>query len=262
MGTNPPTLTEILLNVAPPPWTLTAFTAYLSQNHCMETIEFTLDLQRYAAVHDQILADKTADPTSADQQLSALWDKLMQVYIVPCSPREINIPSRVRDRLLRLPSQPEPPHPRELEEAGRIIHELMNDSLLVPFLESVSPMHLESSVDDHTRSPVYPPYLDVGKGAGSRSASTHALDSEGLTDDSDGHSPPMNEPMTPPTTPPTSSDWINSSPGGLQRAMAAHSKGWKKVGAKLGFKSKPLNKRSPPTSSAPASAESRNNNSL
>lgn len=260
MGTQPPTLTEILLDVASPPWTLSAFTAYLSQNHCMETIEFTLDLQRYAAVHDQIQADKAADPATANKQLCTLWDKLMQVYIAPCSPREINIPSRVRDRLLRLPSQPEPPHPRELEEAGRIIHELMNDSLLVPFLESVSPMHLESSID-HTRSPVYPPYLDVGKSTGSRSTSTHAFDSEGLTDDSDGHSPPTMEPMTPPTTPPTSAEW-GTSAGGLQRAMAAHSKGWKKVGAKLGFKSKPSTKRSTPTSSAPPTDTTRHGNSL
>lgn len=249
MGTNPPTLTEILLDVASPPWTLSAFTAYLSQNHCMETLEFTLDLQRYASVHDQIQAEASEDH-QANAQLCALWDKLMQVYIAPCSPREINIPSRVRDRLLRLPGKPEPPHPRELEEAGRIVHELMNDSLLVPFLESVSTLSLENT--SHERSPKYPPYLDVGRVAGtsgSTSTSTGQFESDGLTDDSDGHSPPAMEPMTPPTTPPTSAEWASPS-GGFQRAMAAHNKGWKKVGAKLGFKGKSSTKRPTPTSTS------------
>lgn len=248
MGTRPPTLTEILLDVASPPWTLSAFTAYLSQNHCMETLEFTLDLQRYAAAYDQIRSDGTSDPRG-NEQLCILWEKLMQVYIVPCSPREVNIPSPVRDRLLRLSGRPNPPHPEVLEEAGRIVHELMNDSLLVPFLESVSPMSLDHH--DQTRSPKYPPYLDVSKGAASRSGSSNAFDSEGLTDDSDGNSPPPMEPMTPPTTPPTTTDWGYASPGGLQRAMAAHNKGWKKVGEKLGFNRKSVSKptkRPTPTS--------------
>ena len=262
MGSNPPNLTEILLDVAPPPWTLSAFTAYLSQNHCMETLEFTLDLQRYAAVHDQIQADHISSANSSEQ-LCRLWEKLMQVYIAPCSPREINIPSRVRDRLLRLPGKPEPPHPKELEEAGRIVHELMNDSLLVPFLESVSPMNLDSPEQGQARSPQYPPYLDVGTGVGSSPySSTHAFDSEGLTDDSDGNSPPPMEPMTPPTTPPTPPDWGTSSSGGLQRAMAAHNKGWKKVGAKLGLKRKSVAKRPTPTSSASANSLNRYSNPL
>ena len=91
MGPSPPTLTEILHDVASPPWTLRAFTAYLSQNHCMEILGFTLDLQRYAAVHDQIQAEDTSDP-KANAQLYAVWGKLVQVYIAPCSSGEINIP--------------------------------------------------------------------------------------------------------------------------------------------------------------------------
>jgi hypothetical protein len=260
MGTQPPTLTEILLDVAPPPWTLSAFMAYLSTNHCMESLEFTLDLQRYAAIYDQNLADHPSSLES-NAQLGHLWDKLINVYVAPCSPREINIPSPVRDRLLRIPARPEPPHPRALEEAGRIIHELMNDSLLVPFLESVSPLHLDTSAGHHHgHSSPFPPYLSVGAGSSSpRTGSTHGSDLEGgLTDDSDGYSPPANEPMTPPTTPPTSADWgFPHSPGGLQRAMAAQKEGWKKFGAKLGLhrKDQPT-KRPAPTSSDPTNRHS------
>ncbi|KAJ6781900.1 hypothetical protein PWT90_11062 [Aphanocladium album] len=237
----PPTLTEILLDVSPPPYTLTAFMAYLSQNHCMETLEFTLDAQRYANFYQE-LASEAESAADANARLSALWQKLMQVYIVPCAPREVNIPSRVRDRLLMTHYNPVPPHPSVLDEAGRIIYELMNDSLLVPFLESVAPLHAEHS-EEQVRSPRS---HTTGK-----SRTSQNLEFEGLTDDSEGNSPSTNEPMTPPTTPPTTSDWgFHASPGGLQRAVAAHNKGWKKVGEKLGFTRKASSRRPNATSSS------------
>ncbi|KAH7311760.1 RGS domain-containing protein [Stachybotrys elegans] len=265
MTTPPPTLSEILRDVSPPPYTLTAFMAYLSQNHCMETLEFTLDSQRYSAFYDQLVSQNSN--VDACNRVCALWEKLMQVYIVPCSPREVNIPSSVRDRLLALPTRPTPPHPSELDDAGRIIYELMNDSLLVPFLESVTPLHVDIPSEDYLQHlPMQP--------VGSRSAvarlrstsSSQAQDSEGLTDDSDANSPSATEPMTPPTTPPTSEWGFHTSPGGFQRAMAAHNKGWKKVGAKLGFNRKPTVRRATPTSSTADSdgstSEQYQNNSL
>ncbi|EFY99245.1 hypothetical protein MHUMG1_01625 [Metarhizium humberi] len=254
MATRPPTLTEILLDVSPPPWTLSAFMAYLSQNHCMETLEFTLDSQRYAAFYDQLAAENPPSQES-NARVCGLWDKLMEVYIVPCAPREVNIPARVRDRLLSLPSGPAAPHPAELEEAGRIIYELMNDSLLVPFLQSVAPLHFMGQNDDSShhhhqqrrRSQNTAQHPDQPR----RSvASPHSADFDSLTDDSDSNSPSGPEPMTPPTTPPTSEYTFNSSPGGFQRAMAAHNKGWKKVGEKLGFSRKASSRRSTPTSSS------------
>lgn len=251
MATRPPTLSEILLDVSPPPWTLSAFMAYLSQNHCMETLEFTLDSQRYAAFYDQLSVE---DPPSQDSKarVCGWWDKLMQVYIVPCAPREVNIPARVRDRLLNLPSGPCPPHPSELEEAGRIIYELMNDSLLVPFLQSVAPLQHTYHGEDHAqhhrrRSQNTSQFSDQPR----RSvASPHSADFDSLTDDSDTNSPSSTEPMTPPTTPPTSEYTFNTSPGSFQRAMAAHNKGWKKVGEKLGFSRKASSRRATPTSSS------------
>ncbi len=243
----PPTLTEILLDVSPPPYTLTAFMAYLSQNHCMETLEFTLDAQRYANFYQEF-ASEAESATDANLRLSALWQKLMQVYIVPCAPREVNIPSRVRDRLLMTHYNPIPPHPSVLDEAGRIIYELMNDSLLVPFLESVAPLHVEA--EEQVRSP--------RSHTTSRSRTSQSLEFDSLTDDSEGNSPSTNEPMTPPTTPPTTSDWaFNASPGGLQRAVAAHNKGWKRVGEKLGFTRKASSRRPNATSSSSSGFGSR-----
>ncbi|KAM0245674.1 hypothetical protein ACHAQJ_010485 [Trichoderma viride] len=245
MTGHPPTLNEILLDVAPPPWTLSAFMAYLSQNHCMETLEFTLDSQRYASVYEQFIAEV---PTSDDnrERVCAWWEKLMQVYIIPCAPREVNIPAQVRDRLLRVPFGPSPPHPSELAEAGHIIYELMNDSLLVPFLQSVAAPTTEGHHDFHLGSP---------KASSDRTAASSATDPDALTVDSDGNSPSITEPMTPPTTPPTSEWTFNTSPGGFHRAVAAHNKGWKKVGAKLGFNRKSSSRRSTPTSSGAESGE-------
>lgn len=216
----------------------------------METLEFTLDSQRYAAFYDQLAVE---DPPSqeSNSRVCELWNKLMQVYIVPMAPREVNIPARVRDQLLNLPGGPSPPHPSELEEAGQIIYELMNDSLLVPFLQSVAPLHLSHQADDQNQYP-----RRRSQTSGSRSdqprqetMSPRTADLDTLTDDSDTNSPSANEPMTPPTTPPTSEYTFNASPGGFQRAMAAHNKGWKKVGAKLGFTRKASSRRSTPTSS-------------
>jgi hypothetical protein len=250
MGANPPTLDEILQDVSSPPWTLTAFMAYLSQNHCMETLEFTLDAQRYASFYHQHLTHHAAAADASDR-VCASWEKLMQVYIVPCAPREVNIPARVRDRLLSLDARPSPPHPSELDEAGRIIYELMNDSLLVPFIESVTPLQLEIPADEHIR---HSHSLSSGsKSAGPRMrpvGSLHAFESESLTDDSDGNSPAPLEPMTPPTTPPTSEWSFTASPGGFHRAVAASNKGWKKVGEKLGFGRKSSSRRPTPTSSS------------
>ncbi|KAG6001598.1 hypothetical protein E4U21_004012 [Claviceps maximensis] len=250
MAARPPTLSDILLDVSPPPWTLSAFTAYLSQNHCMETLEFTLDLQRYAAFYDQ-LSVKDPRPQSSEARACEWWDKLMQVYIVPCAPREVNIPAQVRDRLLNLSSSLCPPHPGELEEAGRIVYELMNDSLLVPFLQSVSPLQQAYVLDDHgqnhrCRSRITNQLSDQPR----RSlVFPHLANFESLTDDSGSNSPTSAEPMTPPTTPPAEYTF-NNSPGGFQRAMAAHNKGWKKVGEKLGFSRKGTSRRTTPISSS------------
>jgi hypothetical protein len=162
-----------------------------------------------------------------------------------------------------------PPHPTELDEAVAIVYELMNDSVLVPFIESVTPSHWEcegrgeaneerrdrsrsrvrspkdrraSKTSESSRSPKFLPAVLGGRASvsssRSASASAEAMDRTGLTDDSGSSNSPLPlDPMTPPTTPPTS-EWTFAagSPGGLQRALNAHNQGWKKMGAKLGFK--------------------------
>lgn len=276
----PPTLAEILSNNSSPPWTLAAFMAYLSQNHCLETLEFTMDADRYRNAYDKILSDSTWARDGNDHVCS-LWEKLMQAYIIPYAPREVNLPSRVRDGLLDRDYATVPPPPSELDEAVGIVYELMNDSVLLPFIESLSPAHSESYLEEEfaydaaqssrsrsrlhgdatvsrleepSRSPKGFPKLIISRsGTNSRAASMSGdvVDRDGMTDDSGSAASPGTEPMTPPTTPPTSEWTFNHSPGGFQRALTAHNNGWKKVGAKLGFnrRSRPTTRRPNPTSS-------------
>ncbi|KAL8733340.1 MAG: hypothetical protein Q9166_002164 [cf. Caloplaca sp. 2 TL-2023] len=136
-----PTLSDVLSNSSSPPWTLSAFTAYLSQNHCLENLEFTMDAERYRDRYRVVAEQMNGKPMSADSKecnyIRMLWKRLMDAYIIPDGPREINIPSDVRESLLSLPNDSAPPSPEELDAAAKIIYDLMEESVLVSFLNEV-----------------------------------------------------------------------------------------------------------------------------
>ena len=147
-----PSLSEVLSNSASPPWTLSAFTAYLSQNHCLENLEFTMDADRYRERFDVLAAQMAGMPMTPDYEeceyLRMLWQRLLDAYIVPDGPREINIPSQARDTLLSLPNHTSPPRPEVLEDAVRIIYDLMEESVLVSFLNEVPSVRGAQSYND------------------------------------------------------------------------------------------------------------------
>ncbi|KAL8744827.1 MAG: hypothetical protein Q9190_002972 [Brigantiaea leucoxantha] len=133
-----PTLAEVLANHSPPPWTLSAFTQYLSQNHCLENLEFTMDAERYRDRYDVVVTQTAGMPPSTESKeysyIRMLWKRLIDAYIMPDGPREINLPSDVRDTLLSLHNNSRPPSPDELDSAVKIIYNLMEESVLVSFL--------------------------------------------------------------------------------------------------------------------------------
>src|SRR5271156_743550 len=98
-----PTLQEVLADSAPPPWTLSAFMAYLSRNHCLETLEFTMDASRYRKHYNSMADSHPGTPISPASEgcdyVKMLWQKLLDAYIAPNGAREVNLPSNVRDRL-------------------------------------------------------------------------------------------------------------------------------------------------------------------
>lgn len=137
-----PTLDEVLANTAPTPYTLSAFMAYLSQNHCLETLEFTLEAKRYRETYEALSQQLGEYPIGTEcpesQHLRMLWQRLLTAYIMPGSPREINVSSEVRDDILRQANSTIPPLPETLDAAVKLVHELMEESIFLPFLNAHS----------------------------------------------------------------------------------------------------------------------------
>lgn len=126
-----PTLDDILLNNATPPWTLRAFAAHLNQHRCLEVLQFVFDADRYATRYGGLVKNN-ATSSNNNGAVDVLWRKLMQLYIHPSGRQQLNIPEREREHLLHLPSTP-PPRPSELREACRCAYDLLNDSLAALF---------------------------------------------------------------------------------------------------------------------------------
>jgi hypothetical protein len=88
-----PNLSEILANTAPPPWTLSSFMAFLSQNHCLENLEFTMDASRYRKHYAKMVNRHPGSPISPLSDECAyvlmLWRRLIDAYIRESGPREV-----------------------------------------------------------------------------------------------------------------------------------------------------------------------------
>lgn len=263
-----------------------------------------MDAQRYTKHYQELVGGDPHTPLSPNtpecDYVRMLWQKLLDAYIAPNGPREVNLPSNVRDRLMSLPSTYSPPDAAELDPAVQIIYELMEESVLVPFLnsmvisrgglevlssspwtssESMTDTYMTGSLDDRSLSrsksrtrdgspagesgsdmlsqsssgpsprPSHSLHLTAAISRGTARLSAHLSGSSGtsaeapdsLTDDStDSPSPSGSalEPMTPPHTPPTShTEFVNISPGtSPHTGRGEGSSGWKKMGAKLGWK--------------------------
>lgn len=144
-----PNLREILANTSPSPWTLAAFMAYLSNNHCLETLEFTMDAGRYKKHYAKMLSkadDGEAPPAKDREYVQLLWTRLIDAYIQPNGSREVNLPSEVRDPILNLEIGDLPPPPEKLDPAVAKIYELMEESVLVPFINSCYPQSAAPTV--------------------------------------------------------------------------------------------------------------------
>lgn len=88
-----PNLAEILANNAPPPYTLSSFMAFLSQNHCLENLEFTMDASRYRKHYSKMVNRHPGTPISPMSDECAyvlmLWRRLIDAYIRESGPREV-----------------------------------------------------------------------------------------------------------------------------------------------------------------------------
>lgn len=78
--------------------------------------------------------------------MTVQWQHLMTTYITPSAPREINIPPAVRAELLEFANIQSPPSPDLLEAPVQSMHQLINDSVLAPFLNECSRKHRTTSL--------------------------------------------------------------------------------------------------------------------
>lgn len=75
------------------------------------------------------------------------WCRILDIFVKPGSPREINLPAEERDDLIDYPYDPKPPPPEALQPAMRRMYDLMSDSIFIPFCNS-----LKSSTRSKARS--------------------------------------------------------------------------------------------------------------
>lgn len=141
MSPGRPTLEDVLNNTAPSPYTLAAFTAFLSQQHCLETLEFTTEAKRYGDRYDEVSGQLAGMPLTIETQegwdLIQDWNRMLDIYVRPGSPREINLPAEERDTLVHQPCEIRPPLPETLDPAVRRMFDLMSESIFIPFCNSL-----------------------------------------------------------------------------------------------------------------------------
>lgn len=158
-----PTLDDVLNGRAPAPYTLTAYTAFLSAQHCLETLDFVTEAKNYAAKYDELAAQYHGMPMTTETadgfELQQDWIRIMDVFVKPGAPREINLPAEERDDMVDEPIEPKPPKPEALEPAVRRMRDLMSDSIFIPFCNSVkAPPH--AATYNALSDIVHPNYAD------------------------------------------------------------------------------------------------------
>lgn len=163
---------DILNDHAPFPYTLSAFIAFLSDNHCLEILEFIFEARRYRHGYQ----DQSLERDTLHQQ----WLRLLRTYIVPGAAREINITDKVRGELLDSVSgltqdqeqenDTSCPDPENLNPALKQMHDLLHESILQRFIKRYSG-------EDHSR-PISKEASDTGTGTGTQSSEQSGNDTE------------------------------------------------------------------------------------
>ena len=161
-----PTLDDVLNGRAPQPYTLSAFTAFLSEQHCLETLEFTVEAKKYQEKYDDAGAHLAGMPLNVESdegfELQQDWLRILDVYVKPGAPREINLPAEERDDMVDLPYGSKPPPPEALHPAVKRMNDLMSDSIFIPFcnsLRAVSHAQTYDALSEYAERPQNPEFM-------------------------------------------------------------------------------------------------------
>jgi len=184
--TRKPSLSDILNNETSYPYSLDDFATFLDQTFCLENLEFYMAVRRYTYYaynfynysssplsssldSDSILESSSSllslvDPSTpfdddsslrgdAPAHLNFLKQKLhdlISTFILPNSPKEINIPAETRDDLLTNVFQYNNYHPSILDNVKDQIYELMDSSSFSQFLVEAGNIELRMSSESES----------------------------------------------------------------------------------------------------------------
>ncbi|KAL4891038.1 RGS domain-containing protein [Aspergillus ambiguus] len=136
-----PQFDDVLNDIAPHPYTLNTFKSYLEKNHCSEFLDFIIDLreysERYKSANCRI--ERSTPQCDESKYLVGLWRRLVSIYIVPGSSREMNLSSEEREQLLQYMDDMIPPPPSFIEDVVKRVYDTFQSSVFVLFLSSSSP---------------------------------------------------------------------------------------------------------------------------
>ncbi|CAD0024230.1 unnamed protein product [Aureobasidium pullulans] len=132
-GTMTIQMEDILANRVPTPWTYASFVAYLSDNYCLEILQFALAAAQYKERYDfvsSIPGRRVSLPSQESQDLLILWTSLVETYLLPDGEREVNLPSQIRDPIIYYTLEQRAADPQVLESAILATWELMEGLIL------------------------------------------------------------------------------------------------------------------------------------
>ncbi|KAI9744742.1 MAG: hypothetical protein M1818_001667 [Claussenomyces sp. TS43310] len=131
-----PKLCEVLAGQSCAPWSRPAFQEFLSRQYCSEVLDFTVAVSEYRRVFElKVFLGHPKQRAENAAVAYGLWQQMMDAYIRPNAPREINIPGTVRTQLLAQRDPGNPPSPDLLQAAYNLMMELMN-GVFFQFVES------------------------------------------------------------------------------------------------------------------------------
>lgn len=132
------TLEDILSDQSPRPYTFNAFLDFLTQNHCIETLDFISEAKNYRHAYGVYSASTDDNNIVQDPSLVIKqWKRLMATYISPWSPDEVNLPCHIKNELLGIVEvSASPPSPDKLEPAVTHAYEILIEDALIPFIGS------------------------------------------------------------------------------------------------------------------------------
>jgi hypothetical protein len=181
--TRKPSLADILNNETSYPYSLDDFATFLDQSYCLENLEFYMAVQRYtyyannfynyssspiSSLDSDSILESSASPLSVvdpsyDDDASLRGDgpahlnflkqklhDLITTFVLPNSPKEINILAETRDDLLTNVFQYNNYHPSILDNVKDQVYELMGSSNFNQFLVEAGNIELRMSSESES----------------------------------------------------------------------------------------------------------------